>query len=344
MFSDYKYKSFYLNYQIFKDKSYYRYTYIDIISYIKTDKMILKKGSNNNTDAVKAIQAALGLKEDGDFGPTTEKFVKEFQTKNKLTVDGIVGNTTAKAMGVDLDEFLDTDLSSNVLKTKEGLVITKSYLDKDEYLAGPTDKIYLFLHHTAGWNNPYATIKAWNNDDRGRIATQFCIGGTSIKDGDAKYDGEVVECLPDSGYAYHLGKNGSSKLHPQSIGIEICNFGQLTKKGDKFYNYVNVEVPAKFVCDLGYKFRGNQYWHAYTDAQIESTKLLIREIQRRHPKLNIQNGLKTWLKTKTPAETFEFNNDAYYGKVEGLLSHTNVNKEKTDLFPQPNMVEMIKSL
>lgn len=306
--------------------------------------MILKRGGNNNIEAVKAIQGALGIKQDGDFGPTTEKHVKEFQTKKKLKADGIVGNATAKALGVDLNEFLETDLSNNVIPHKTGLVIKKSYLDKDEYLAGPTEKVYLFLHHTAGWNNPYSVIKSWNNDDRGRIGTQFVIGGISIKDGDSKHDGEVVECFPDGGYAYHLGANGSAKLHPKSVGIEICNFGQLTKKGDKFYNYVNVEVPAKYVCDLGYKFRGFQYWHAYTDAQIESTRLLIGEIAKRHPKLNISKGLKAWLKTKTPAEAFEFNLDAYNGKVEGLLTHTNTRKDKFDLSPQPKMIEMIKAL
>lgn len=306
--------------------------------------MILKRGNANNIEAVKAIQGKLGIKQDGDFGPTTEKHVKEFQTKNKLTSDGVVGNATAKAMGIDLNEFLETDLSNNVVPHKSGLVIHKSYLDKNEYLVGTKEKIYLFLHHTAGWNNPYSVIRSWNNDDRGRIATQFVIGGISIKDNDAKHDGEVVECFPDSGYAYHLGANGSSKLHPQSVGIEICNFGQLTLKDGKFYNYVNVEVPKKYVCDLGYKFRGYQYWHAYTDQQIESTRLLILEIARRHPKINITKGLKDWLATKTPAEAFDYNSDAYLGKVEGLLTHTNTRKDKFDLSPQPKMIEMIKAL
>lgn len=306
--------------------------------------MVLQKGKNNDKDAVKAVQEVLGLTQDGDFGPTTEKHVIIYQKDNGLTADGIIGKGTAKHMGIDLDEFLDTDNTSTVQTTKEGLVIKKSYLDKDEYLNGPTDKFYLFLHHTAGWHNPYNTIKSWNNDSRGRIATQFVIGGTSIKDGDSKYDGEVVECFPDDGYAYHLGKNGSKLLHPHSIGIEICNFGQLTKKGDKFYNYVKREVPASDVCDLGYEFRGYQYWHAYTDEQIEATRMLILEIVRRHPKMDITKGLKEWLKTKTPAEAFEFNQDAYLGKVRGMLTHTTTRKDKADISPQPKMVAMIKAL
>lgn len=306
--------------------------------------MLLKRGANNHIEAVKAVQIALGLKDDGDYGPKTEKAVKAFQKKNKLTVDGKVGRNTAAKMGIDLEEFLSTDITNFVNKTEEGLVINKKYLDKDEYVNGPTDKYYLFLHHTAGWNNPYSTIRSWNNDTRGRIATQYVIGGINIKNGDDQYDGEVVECFPDDGWAYHLGKNGSSKLHPHSIGIEICNFGNLTKKGDKYYNYVDREVSKDEVVDLGYEFRGYQYWHKYTDKQIESTRLLISEIQRRHPEIDISKGLKEWLAVESDEEAFGFKEDAYYGKVRGLLSHTTTRKDKYDWSPQPNIIEMIKNL
>ena len=37
------------------------------------------------------VQRALGLTADGDFGPGTERVVKEWQTKNGLVADGIVG-------------------------------------------------------------------------------------------------------------------------------------------------------------------------------------------------------------------------------------------------------------
>lgn len=306
--------------------------------------MVLKKDGDNDKDAVMAVQEVLGLKQDGSFGSITKAAVIKYQKKHSLVADGIVGNGTAKHMGIDLDEFLDTDLSKLIRTTEEGLTINKKYLDKDEYVNGPTEKYYLFLHHTAGWNNPYTTIKSWNNDDRGRIATQFVIGGISIKTGDDKYDGEVVECFPDGGWAYHLGKNGSRKLHPHSIGIELCNFGPLTEKNGKYYNYVKREVKKDEVCDLGYEFRGYQYWHAYTDKQIEATRQLILEIARRHPKIDIKKGLKEWLKTETPAEAFGFKKDAYLGKVEGMLSHTTTRKDKTDWAPQPKMVEMIKSL
>ena len=43
---------------------------------------------------------------------------------------------------------------------------------------------YLFLHHTAGNENPMACVDMWNDDTRGRIATEFVVGGVEPKDGE----------------------------------------------------------------------------------------------------------------------------------------------------------------
>ena len=60
--------------------------------------MLLKKGDNNEN--VKLLQQKLGLEPIGNFGPKTEAAVKDFQSKNGLTADGIVGDGTwAKIMG-----------------------------------------------------------------------------------------------------------------------------------------------------------------------------------------------------------------------------------------------------
>ena len=61
--------------------------------------MILKKGDNNEN--VKLMQEKLGISPAvTNFGPKTEAAVKEWQAKNGLTPDGIVGPATwAKIMG-----------------------------------------------------------------------------------------------------------------------------------------------------------------------------------------------------------------------------------------------------
>lgn len=58
----------------------------------------VRVGSKGET--VRAVQAKLGLTADGNFGPGTERAVKEWQTKNGLTADGIVGpKSLARLLG-----------------------------------------------------------------------------------------------------------------------------------------------------------------------------------------------------------------------------------------------------
>ena len=60
--------------------------------------MLLKIGSKGND--VITLQKFLGLTADGSFGPGTDKAVKDWQTKNGLTADGIVGDATWAKMGL----------------------------------------------------------------------------------------------------------------------------------------------------------------------------------------------------------------------------------------------------
>ena len=56
----------------------------------------VKKGSKG--DAVKLVQAIVGAKPDGDFGPGTESKVKAWQLSNALTADGVIGPVTWSKM------------------------------------------------------------------------------------------------------------------------------------------------------------------------------------------------------------------------------------------------------
>lgn len=51
-------------------------------------------------DAVKVVQAALGINADGIFGPNTRRTVISFQSKNGLEADGIVGAATRQKLGI----------------------------------------------------------------------------------------------------------------------------------------------------------------------------------------------------------------------------------------------------
>lgn len=292
---------------------------------------VLKLGSKGKE--VEDLQRYLKITVDGDFGPKTEESVKKFQKENKLTVDGVVGEKTWNVMGFGIT----TDLSETITTTPK-LIIDQKYMDKDEYLKGPTKKEYLFLHHTAGGNNPYQVITMWNNDTRGRVGTEFVLGGQSVFNGNTTYDGTIVQAFPEGCYGWHLGENGSQYMHTNSVGIETCNFGPI-KNG---LTYTGQKADPKQVVELKKSFRGYKTWHRYSDKQILVLKDLILYIANRDG-IDIRKGLISEIKLKG-VDAFEFNSDAYYGKIKGMWTHTNTRKDKSDMFPQQELIDMLLSL
>jgi len=296
--------------------------------------MLLKKGSRGPN--VKILQEYLEIGADGIFGSGTEASVKKWQTANGLTADGIVGPKTWAKMG--LDEHSTTDAAEKNYTTENGLEIEQYFLPKGEYLDGPTNKEYVFLHHTAGWHNPYRVVDSWGRDSRGRVATEFVLGGQSCKGGDTKYDGKMLQCFPEGAYGWHLGKCGSQHMHKHSVGIEVCNFGYV-KNGK---TYAGTTVAREEIVVLAKPFRGHTAWHRYSDTQIEALRKWILWIAERDS-IDVRAGLIQEIKAKG-AEGFEFNEDAYYGKVKGMWTHTNTRKDKVDMFPQPELIDMLLSI
>jgi len=278
--------------------------------------------------------------------------------------------------------------------------ITKQHLPENEYYPAEYDKKTIVLHHTAGSHRPDWVISAWDRDQtKGgkplRVATQFVIGGKSTRDGNTDWDGKIVEAFPVKSWAHHLGTKNSNntQLNKVAIGIEICNYGPLTKSADgNYFTYVNSRVPEEDVVDLGKNWRGYRYYQKYTDAQIESVKFLIEkyseefnidikkgmlelfekkkdlsdmdtlELQKflnskgylgMNSKKLVEDGIdgsntRYALRTYEDAKrgewgAFEFNKLANHGG-EGIWTHTNYRKDKFDVFPDPNLIEMLKSL
>jgi peptidoglycan hydrolase-like protein with peptidoglycan-binding domain len=303
--------------------------------------MLLKIGSTG--DLVKRVQQIVGVTADGSFGPKTAEAVKKWQSTNGLTADGLVGRGTLGKMGL-LDSGTSTSNTSSNLYTKKsyttsnGLEIVEYFMPEDEYKKGPIKAEWLFLHHTAGWHNPYNVIKQWDADKNGPISTEFVMGGPSVRGNDTQYDGELVQAFPAGNWGFHLGKNGSQKMHINSIGIEVCNFGYV-KDGK---TYAGAAVDTNQIVTLAKPFRGHSTWHRYSDKQIENLKLWMEFIAERDG-IDIRAGLPALVKQKG-ADAFEFNEDAYFGKIKGVWTHTNTRKDKFDMFPQQELLDMLVSL
>lgn len=303
--------------------------------------MLLKVGSRG--EDVKAVQEFLGLAADGIFGKGTEQAVRDFQKLNGLGADGLVGKGTWAAMGLNdtdatgQEESDAPDIYSKNKVTKGDLEYVEYFMPEDEYKHGPVNYEYLFLHHTAGWHNPYKCVEYWDMDN-GTIATEWVMGGPSVKGNDEKYDGELLQCFPEGNYAWHLGKNGSQHMHVHSVGIEICNFGYVVNGK----TYAGTQVADSQIVTLKEEFRGHKTWHRYSDKQIQQLEKWMKFIGERDG-IDIRAGLPALIKEKGAA-AFEFNEDAYYGKVKGVWTHTNTRKDKFDLFPQQELLDMLVSL
>jgi len=290
---------------------------------------VLKKGSKG--ESVRTLQEFLKITIDGDFGSKTESAVKAFQKKTGLTVDGVVGKNTWAVMGI-----LNTDNAEN-LEVVNALKIIKHYMPEDAYFKGPVKKQWLFLHHTAGWENPYQVADMWARDNRGNVATEFILGGKSIKDGSSKFDGELIQCFPEGGYGWHTG-TGNSVMHRNSVGIEVCCMGQIVDGK----TYVGTKADPSQIVKLAKPFRGFQYWHRYSDLQINTLRNWILFMANKY-NIDPRIGLVEWVKAKG-ADGFDVLDLAKANSTPGMYSHTNVMKGKVDMFPQQELIDMLLSL
>lgn len=201
-----------------------------------------------------------------------------------------------------------------------------------QFVSEESRKKQIYLHHTASGPNGEGIFNWWASNPE-RVATCVAISGPGAN------DGEIIQGFNSKHWGYHLGikpsvfrKNGISNrnLDKTSIGLEICNWGQLSERNGKFYNYVGGEVTD--VCELDQPFKGWKYFHNYSDAQIQSVKNLL---QLWSSKYNIPLNYNEDIWDVTPR--------ALRGEP-GLFTHNSVRADKVDIYPHPKMIKMLKSL
>lgn len=300
-------------------------------------------------------------KVDGNFGQNTLVSVVNFQKSRGIKADGVVGLQTWSQIlhyntnEIKVEQVVQTPQVEKNLSFagQDGLKIYDNLLNDDEYYKDETSKNTIWLHHTAGGSRPDWTIGGWDKDFQKdedenpildasgnplplRVATSYVIGRKSSSTNDEYWDGRILKAFDDKYWAYHLGVTRNSRmLNSRSIGIEICNYGPLTlRKDGRYYNYVNKPINDEDVCELDTEFRGHKYWEKYTDVQLESTRRLIIYLKERW-NIEIEKGIYT-------PEWFEYN-DKWF-TTGGLRTHTQVRKDKFDLFPQPELLQMLNSL
>lgn len=208
--------------------------------------------------------------------------------------------------------------------------IVQSRLSNDQFLQEEHPKKQIYLHHTAGGGNPIAVANYFQQKE-GKVATAFVIGEK----------GTIVQLFSSKHWAYHLGLKPEvfsemgvtyRSLDKISIGIEICNYGPLKKQNGYFINYVGGRVDRSQVTELNGKYKGHIWWQKYTDAQIESTRQLLVYL------------CDTYGISKDYFDSiFDIDKRALKGE-NGIFTHNSVRHDKSDIYPCPRMIEMLKNL
>jgi N-acetyl-anhydromuramyl-L-alanine amidase AmpD len=198
-------------------------------------------------------------------------------------------------------------------------------------------KEQIVLHHTISGDGVEGDIKTWEGEPG--IATCIIIdrAGTPWQLFSSKY------------WAYHLGvSNNNHYLHKHSIGVELDNwgwliagdgtekqFGQKTVKTQfgKYYTYYGnpVAVPLQYYSD---GFRGYNYYEKYSESQIRTLGELI-----------LYWNLKYKITLKYNEDMWGMSQRALEG-VPGIWSHVSYRppNKKQDCHPQPELIEMLKTL
>lgn len=300
--------------------------------------------------SIKSIQSALKLPTTGVYDEFTEAAVRNFQLRNSLQPTGVIDNETSSILFPSTEEQIMPDITPSTDLSEVREQIVQYRLKRGQYLVGPTTKEYVFLHHTAGWENPYMVIDQWGNDTRGPVATQFVIGGRNCQTLTDKYDGDILQSFDYENYGWHLGL-GNLPIHLKSIGIELCNMGFVSEIGKGQYKtYIGKSILKEEVVDLGTMWRGQRFFHRYTESQLKSVDFLVRKIAQDQG-IDIRSGLRDRLLKMDKFKAFDYDAKIVTGKIRGLFTHANVagkNKwgqyEKWDLFPQDEMCDLIMSL
>ncbi len=231
---------------------------------------------------------------------------------------------------------------SNVIPKLDTSKIVQIRLKETQFFAEEHPKKQIVLHHTVSNGNAKNVMTGWAKTPA-KVGTAFIIDR----------DGIIHQCFSSKHWAHHLGtkaknkKSGSfdnlkvisnTQLNQESIGIELCAWGSLKRSSIKsgvkatFTSSVGTVVPNEEVVELEKPFRGSRYFQKYTEKQLKSLQILVNYLCETY---NIP-------KTYNP-EMCEYSGSAINGSP-GIWSHVSFRKDKSDCFPQKELIEILKQL
>ena len=213
---------------------------------------------------------------------------------------------------------------------------------RTQFVGEETTKRQIVLHHTASGPGVDGDINWWMSTPE-RVATHFIIDR----------EGVVHQLFDEKYWGYHLGlgqkhfnvaKLPWTNLDRHAIGIELDSWGPVLPHTDgQFYpvkwdgrRYVP-NVTCKSVkyfyeyCEKN-RWKGHLYYEKYSTAQLNALRELLKELCRRHSIPSAYSNDMWVVSTK-----------ALRGEP-GIYGHCSYRFDKSDVHPQPELINMLKQL
>lgn len=294
--------------------------------------MIKYKDTSFKVSEVQKYLSFLGydLIVDGWFFDKTLRSVKAFQKKVNLDSTGEVCYKTFEALKAAQKRTSKEEKYNAIEKNYKNLDVTKDYkLDSSQFVKQVTEKDKIFIHFTNGRKSATQAITSWSKDEL-NISSAYVIDA---------FDGKIYECFNPDYWGWHLGVKGTNGvLDRKSIGVELCSYGPLKKVGDKFFAWPSnwsTEVDSSEVYVLEDSYRGNKYYHSYSNEQLESLEKIL-DFLIDHYEINIQESFGEGF--------FEFNEDLILNRLPGIWTHSSCRKDKLDSYPDHRLLEILNRL
>lgn len=179
----------------------------------------LKNGSKG--DDVKTLQSALNkfgyaLIVDGVFGAKTEIAVKNYQMKNGLVADGIVGPKTWDKLGITSAQSNSKCIDPSVIYKPLSVHVTNS---------PNRTPLYLAIHFTAGSNSiPGRAQSVYNTFVARKASADFAVDDRDIVQFNPDIKNYYCWAVGDAKNPYSSGGSLNGKANNKNtISIEICS-------------------------------------------------------------------------------------------------------------------------
>lgn len=207
----------------------------------------------------------------------------------------------------------------------DGLDILSPKLGSGHYYKEKVAKKKIVLHYTVGdCKSAYNTL----TDQSQKVSVSYLVSR----------EGKVICLFDDAYWSYHLGAGavgGNKAMSSESIGIEIANFGPLTRNGYELHTCYSTDKKPQVYCDIGDTnnyiylkngFKGYNYFAKPTHEQLEAVEKLVRWLCGKHSIPVAQLADK---------ERYEVFADATAAKrFSGICTHINFRKDgKWDIEP-----------